>query len=194
MASQHANTATVADLFFYSILAAPCALTAAEMPNFITQDALSAYKTTSPLLGNLAAVPAITIAASNDAYVGVESSGTQHERLTTPSEMLVGEIRSWNLLAADWDGEGGDAPSTASIKEAVSFIHLLGDAALPEPQLLASGRISLFWNDGDRYAEIEFLGDRRMAYYIKRNGDKHKGVLAFDSQKIPDVFPVLLSA
>ena len=39
---------------------------------------------------------------------------------------------------------------------------------------------------------LEFLGDGRIAYFIKNNGDKHKGVVAFDSQKIPVVFPAII--
>jgi len=60
--------------------------------------------------------------------------------------------------------------------------------------LLASGHVALYKNENGLYADIEFLGDGRIAYFIKRNGDKHKGVLTFDSQKMPAVFSALLSA
>lgn len=116
-------------------------------------------------------------------------------RLTTPYENIIGELRQWNLLGANWDGEGGATPEAQSIKEAVSFVRLLDDnMALPEPMLLASGRAALYWNDGDLYADLEFLGDGRIAYFIKNHGDKHKGILTFDSQKMPAVFPALIWA
>ncbi len=51
--------------------------------------------------------------------------------------------------------------------------------------LLSSGHTALFWNEDNLYADIEFLGDGRIAYFIKKNGDKHKGVLEFKSQKMP---------
>jgi hypothetical protein len=116
-------------------------------------------------------------------------------RPTTEHEKLIGEIRNWNLLGSDWDGEGSAMPSVQSMKEAISFIGLLDeDIALPEPMLLSSGHAALYWNGDELYADIEFLGDGRIAYFIKKNGDKHKGVLAFDSQKMPGVFPALLRA
>lgn len=117
------------------------------------------------------------------------------ERQTTVRERLAGELRSWGLLTEDWDGEGATMPNARSLKEAVSFIGLLDeDSVLPEPMLHASGHAGLFWKDSNLYADIEFLGDGRIAYYIECQGDKHKGVLKFDSQKMPAVFPALLGA
>lgn len=114
-------------------------------------------------------------------------------RPTTLQEKLIGEIRQWSLLEADWDGEGAAVPAAQSMKEAVSFARLIdGDIPVPEPMLLASGHAALFWNEGALYADLEFLGDGRIAYFIKTNGDKHKGVLSFDSQKMPAVFQALI--
>lgn len=116
-------------------------------------------------------------------------------RATTPLEIIIGEIRQWHLLGADWDGEGAASPNSMSIKEAVSFVKLVdGNIPLPEPMLLASGHAALYWNEGRLYADLEFLGDGRIAYFIKNEGGKHKGVLSFDSTKMPAVFPALISA
>ena len=114
-------------------------------------------------------------------------------RPTTTLEQLMGEIRSWALLEANWDGEGAVAPIARCIKNAVSFIRLLPDnITLPEPMLHASGNTGLFWGDGGIYADIEFLHNGRIAYYIEQNGDKHKGAINFDSENLPPVFSVLL--
>jgi hypothetical protein len=114
-------------------------------------------------------------------------------RATSLQETLIGEIRSWSLLENDWDGEGSLKPVTQSINEAVSFIALLNNEIIvPEPMLLNSGHTALFWNEANLYADIEFLGDGRIAYFIKKNGDKHKGVLEFDSQEMPAVFQALI--
>lgn len=115
-------------------------------------------------------------------------------RKTTSLEELIGEIRGWSLLEANWDGEGASTPLGQSLKEAESFIRFLGDIALPEPMLLSSGHAALYWNDSGLYADLEFLGDGRIAYFIKRHEDKHKGVLAFDSKEMPAVFPALIQA
>ena len=118
---------------------------------------------------------------------------TEYTRPTTIREQLMGEIRSWALLEADWDGEGAVAPIASCIKNAVSFIRLLPDSiTLPEPMLHASGNTGLFWGNGGIYADIEFLHNGRIAYYIEQNGDKHKGAINFDSENLPPVFSVLL--
>jgi hypothetical protein len=118
---------------------------------------------------------------------------TESSRLTTTREQLIGEIRSWALLEVGWDGEGAAVPIAGCIKNAVSFIRLLPDnISLPEPMLHASGNTGLFWGDDGIYADIEFLHNGRIAYYIEQNGDKHKGAINFDSEFLPPVFSVLL--
>ena len=116
------------------------------------------------------------------------------ERATTAAEKLIGEIRGWTLLDPNWDGEGAAAPIVTSLKESVAFIRLLGNAVeLPDPMLLSAGHAGLFWKTGNLYADLEFLGDGRIAYFIEHEGEgKHKGVVKFDSEKMPAVFPALL--
>ena len=129
----------------------------------------------------------LTTIATNDSSTIVAS------RHTSPQESIIGEIRQWNLMDANWDGEGAAKPKANSIKEAVAFVRLLNDEiTLPEPMLLGSGNSALYWNEGGLYADIEFLDNGRIAYFIKKNSDQHKGVLTFDSQKMPAVFQALI--
>ena len=105
------------------------------------------------------------------------------------------KLHSYANLEDNWDGEGAAAPIVDCIKNAVSFIRLLPDnIPLPEPMIHASGHTGLFWGDGGIYADIEFLHNGRIAYYIEQNGDKHKGAINFDSEKLPPVFSVLLES
>ena len=114
-------------------------------------------------------------------------------RSTTDMEKVIGELREWAFLKINWDGEGANAPSKTSIKEAVKFVRLINDSVeMPDPNLLASGNVSLFWNSQSLYAEIEFLGNNRIAYFIKKNEDKHKGIISFGSEKMPAVFTTLV--
>jgi hypothetical protein len=115
-------------------------------------------------------------------------------RETTSQEFLIGELRSWALFDYNWDGEGASRPSFASIHDAVAFARLLdSNVREPEPMLLASGHAALFWNEAGLYADLEFIGNNRVAYFVQKNDDKHKGVMTFDPEKMPAVFQTLLS-
>ena len=116
----------------------------------------------------------------------------QESRATTPAEHAIGEFRRWSQLGADWDGEGASAPVQSSLREASAFACLLADERIVEPMLHASGRAGLYFRTAALYADIEFLGDGRAAYYVERNGDKHKGVVNFDKKEMPAVFESLL--
>lgn len=180
-----ANTARMFLVVSALSAASPTAIAAPKTPE--PQVRLPSVSTSRSLISSIKSQSITTAATYSSVYEEIS-------RPTTLQEELIGEIRGLNLLKADWDGEGAAAPSVQSIKEAVSFVRLLNDIALPEPMLLASGHTALYWNEGNLYADIEFLGDGRIAYFIKNNGDKHKGVLAFDSQKMPAVFQTLLQA
>lgn len=127
--------------------------------------------------------------AANDQMIQAYAA----ERQTSPVERTVGEMRRWTALSDNWDGQGASAPLEQSVKEAVAFVRMLTPGIpLPDPMVHANGRAGLFWQEGQLYADLEFLGDGRMAYYIERNGDKHKGVVHFDLLNLPPVFQTLL--
>jgi hypothetical protein len=113
-------------------------------------------------------------------------------RQTTEQEKLIAEFMQFKYLNENWDGEGGLAPDQNSVTEAIDFIYILDNIVVPEAMLLSSGHTALFWNENGLYADIEFLGNGRIAYFIRKNDDKHKGVVEFDSKKMPDVFATLL--
>lgn len=177
------GTATVAKIFIaIGVAQVP---TVSTLPEAFEAQVRPAHKLASRTHQSTQKVAATTVA--NDETFSASS------RATTSVEKLIGEIRNWALFDSNWDGEGSAKPSMASIKEVVSFARLLETAAQePEPMLLASGHTALFWNDGNLYADLEFLGDSRIAYFIKKNGDKHKGVVGFDSENMPAVFQALI--
>ena len=121
--------------------------------------------------------------------------GDASERLTSRVEKTVGELRRWLALEAGWDGDGASAPVALSIESASDFIRLLPEEiADAEPMLHANGHAGLFWNDNDHYADLEFLGDSRIAYFVQHHEDKHKGVVRFDSELVPSTLSALLDA
>ncbi len=114
-----------------------------------------------------------------------------------PSELepVIAKLQSFAVLSAGWDGEGAASPSLRSIRQAIGFVRRITDLAWPpEPMLLSSGAAGLFWNDDRRYADLEFLIDGRMAYFIEvRDGSRHKGVVDLDSGVMPEPVNALIS-
>ncbi len=124
------------------------------------------------------------------------SAATAVGRPTTAAEVAVGIIREMALVGDNWDGEGGKAPAPTSVDQAVRFVFLLtDDIPVLEPMLMANGTIGLYWNDEGLYADLEFLGDGRITYYVERGpADKDKGVAPFDGRLLPKKLHALLSA
>jgi hypothetical protein len=117
---------------------------------------------------------------------------TDADRDTTAQEHIIGEFRKWKLLSAGWDGEGAEAPIGHSLDDAVRFTRLLRRNVIAEPMLFANGRAGLFWRDIGLYGDLEFLGNGRIAYFIERSGDKHKGALKFNAKEMPTLFEAVL--
>lgn len=178
------STATAAKLFIaISVAQAP---TVSTIPGALEPTVRSAQKPTTKIFQATQSSVITTVATHETFDVSA--------RETTSLEKLIGEIRNWALFEADWDGEGSVQPSAASIKEIVSFARLINtETQYPEPMLLASGHTALFWNGDGLYADLEFLGDNRIAYFIKKNSDQHKGVVKFDSESMPVVFQAILN-
>lgn len=181
------STVSVAKIFLaISGVANP---TVSSIPDILAHPARPLHQVTSVAPAILTGLTELSTAASNeDKYIISEPI-----RATTTSEKVIGEIRQWGLLKENWDGEGASSPSAESIKDSVSFIKLITEnAAIPEPMLLASGNTGLYFNENSLYVDIEFLGNNRISYFIKRDGDKHKGVLTFNNEKMPAVFQTLI--
>jgi hypothetical protein len=134
--------------------------------------------------------------ASGSSAVSNISDIQQFDRPTTLREALIAEIRSWNGLAAGWDGHAAASPNADSLAHAASFLCLMSDddEIQPDVMLHASGRAGLYWRDAKFYADLEFLDGDRVAYYVERGGDKHKGVVTFDSKRLPPVLAALLAS
>ena len=116
-------------------------------------------------------------------------------RTTTSQEEVAGEIRSWALWPQNWDGEGAAAPLPTSLAAAVSFVRLLdAKSPMPEPMLLASGKVAVHWRNDARYAEPEFQGDNTLSYFIELVDERHKGLIGFNRDEIPTKLQILLGA
>lgn len=114
-------------------------------------------------------------------------------RETTSQECSVGEIRSWALWSMDWDGEGALAPNQHSITQSVAFVRLIDShVEVPEPMLLASGNVAVYWRREGYYFELEFHGDKGVSYFAETDDGRHKGMVKFDENEIPLVLKAIL--
>lgn len=114
-------------------------------------------------------------------------------RQTTDQEHLIATLRALESRGGNWDGEGALAPVVSSLRAASDFACLLPSGSeMPEPLLHADGSAGLSWVLDDYYGELEFLGERRIAYYFEVGTNKHKGVVAFADRTIPAVIGALL--
>jgi hypothetical protein len=130
--------------------------------------------------------------ANRDSVAPELLSALDVTRATTAKEQLIGEPRGWRQLSSRWDGEDAEAPELQSIDDAVKFARMLGAQADAQPMLHVNGHAGLFWRDDGLYADIEFLGSGRIAYFIEKNGDKHKGMVNFVAKEMPNLFKALL--
>lgn len=147
-----------------------------------------------PITSSSGVMPGIaghTYLLTGDAPVGQQST----TRETTEQELIIATLRSWERYQSNWDHDGARAPNLRSLRAASSFIcALAGNQEMPEAMLHDTGLAGLFWKRDQFYADLEFLENGSIAYYIERGIDRHKGVTEFRSRTIPGVLETLLAA
>lgn len=150
----------------------------------------------SVVLKNTSEIHAVQGVLSNPTELSsslVEILTSIADRKTTDRELAIAEIRSWRLLEEDWDGEGALKPNLQSVLAASNVVCSLPNSVeIPAPMLHSTGRASLLWRSEAHYAHIEFLGSDRVAYYIERGPDKHKGVVGVILDQLPQLLLDLL--
>lgn len=115
-------------------------------------------------------------------------------RGTTDREEIIGQLRSWRMLDSDWDGEGAAAPDIRALRGAENFVRVIAPAMpVPEPMLFASGHAGLYWKREGLYADLEFVDERHITYYVEKHAEKHKGLVEFQGDRMPPFFAALLA-
>jgi len=99
---------------------------------------------------------------------------------------LFKEIIDSQSLVEDWDGEGAGPPTAECVAEALAFLEEMPyEFPLPEYMVHASGTVGFYWGDysGAEYAEVEILGDGRIAYYVVQDGVRENGITKSPGRK-----------
>ncbi len=123
--------------------------------------------------------------------LGATSTDTDYqlpaEEPKTEADRAVAQLFRFERLDADWDGHEAAKPLDFSIKEARDFIRALApESIIPRPALHADGHAILFTRGADLYAELEFLGGRRIGFYARRGEHQWSDEFYFNGRTIPE--------
>jgi hypothetical protein len=104
----------------------------------------------------------------------------------TQADRAIFSLLKLEKLGADWDGAGAERPLSHSIRDAREFIRALApESAIPRATLHADGHAILFLRNGNRYAELEFLGNKRIGFYARRGAEEWNDEISFVGQELP---------
>jgi len=108
----------------------------------------------------------------------------------TAADLTVSKLLSFEQFDRNWDGNDAAKPDPQSIQAARFFIRSLSPGSkIPEPTLHANGNVLLFVNEGDRYAEIEFVDGNRIEFYARQGDHQWSDEVSFDGGSLPAGLP-----
>jgi hypothetical protein len=115
------------------------------------------------------------------------SSGASLEEPRTQADRTVSQLIQFERLQADWDGNEAAKPLPFSLKDAREFVRALApESVIPRPALHADGHAILFLRGPDVYAELEFLGRKRISFYARRGRQQWSDEIDFDGRTLPE--------
>ncbi|MDQ2804127.1 MAG: hypothetical protein M3Y41_16165 [Pseudomonadota bacterium] len=100
-----------------------------------------------------------------DADVGRVSAGMALEWAS-----LRENVRRWERLPADWDGEDGIAPPRVTADAAINFLGRASAAGVPpptRPRVSGDGEIDFRWKRGDGFASAAFLPQGQIVAFCR---------------------------
>lgn len=103
------------------------------------------------------------------------------------ADAAIRQLLRLEKFEADWDGSEAAKPLDYSLKDARTFIRKLSpESVIPRATLHADGHAILFMQEPDIYAELEFLGNNKIGYYVRRGGQKWSDEFSFDGRSLPE--------
>jgi len=103
------------------------------------------------------------------------------------SDQLIAQLLRFEKLDADWDGNDAAKPLLGSLRDARDFVRALApESTIPRPTLHADGTAVLLLLGSDIYAELEFLGSKKIGYFARRGDEEWNDDFSFDGGSLPD--------
>lgn len=108
------------------------------------------------------------------------------EQPKTQADRTIAQLIRFQNLDDDWDGSGAARPLSQSIKDARRFIRSLApESVIPRATLHADGHAVLLLHGANLYAELEFLGQNRISFYARRDGQEWGDEFSFNGGALP---------
>ena len=125
--------------------------------------------------------PSLPVTVSVPTFGGVqywENSNTFNEIVSTrPLDRLLGRLRGYKLLDQNWNGYGGQRPSSVAVEDCIDFLRGLESSyILPKPMVGGDGEVGVFWEMENAYIEVGFRGKGFFEYLVSINGKDVEGV------------------
>ena len=96
-------------------------------------------------------------------------------------DVSVSQLLKLQDLSDNWDGYGAAKPKRESMDAAHKFLRSLAlESVIPRPALHADGNAILFFTQGERQAQIEFLDQDTAEFFAKRGDEEWSDVLKVD--------------
>jgi hypothetical protein len=130
----------------------------------------------------------ITAAASSYSATSTAPDDTvRAEEPKTPADHTIAQLVRLEALDENWDGNHAAKPLRPSLKDAREFVRALApESVMPRPALHADGHAILFLRAPNTYAELEFLGNKRIGFYARRDGREWSDEIDFDGHTLPE--------
>lgn len=100
---------------------------------------------------------------------------------TTPRDRLIGRLRGYKLLSPNWNGYGGQRPSSNAVEDCINFLRSLDSSCvLPKPMVGGDGEVGIFWETDAFYIEVSFRGNDCLEYLVSVDGKDIEGIGPLD--------------
>jgi len=125
--------------------------------------------------------------AKSAAHTKAPEAGQGLNVSASRADAAIAQLLRLEKLEADWDGSEAAKPIDYSLKEARAFVRKLApESVIPRATLHADGHAILFMCEPGIYAELEFLGNSKIGYYVRRGEQKWSDEFSFDGRSLPE--------
>lgn len=100
-------------------------------------------------------------------------------------QSLLREIETYKGLSHGWDGYDAESPNPSALADLSHFLDLLPKGVdFPNITLASTGLPSLYWDDSEFFADLEFLGEGESSLYFVSKSSHEEEFVEFDDMAL----------